>query len=80
MSSGADRPRLLCACRLVEWTRIDQLMEQGMRRAVDLMEATGAGGGCGTCRASLYAYLVEKRKARDRAALEGSAPSGQRPG
>ncbi|MFO1051682.1 MAG: (2Fe-2S)-binding protein [Planctomycetota bacterium] len=64
--SGAEGPRV-CFCRHVHEATLLRAIRAGHRTLAALIEATGAGTGCGTCRFDLLALI------------ERCAPGGPRP-
>ncbi len=56
------RPRLVCRCLGVSSPRIEAAIRSGGAASVlDVIEAVGAGGACGTCRPEIEEILADAR-------------------
>lgn len=56
--------RVLCYCLVVDEAEIRRAIRQGARTVEDVTERCEAGGGCGSCRASIALMLDEEARRR----------------
>lgn len=61
--AGADPGPLVCACANVGAHQITRARRAGAATVDDITKATGAGGGCGSCRVEIASLIREKEAA-----------------
>jgi bacterioferritin-associated ferredoxin len=68
---------IVCICKAVPESRIQEVIEAGARSVVDVGRACGAGTDCGTCAGSIEELITEQRLLNG--ALSPSAVLGRQP-